>query len=928
MKKILIFTLLLSFIGIDISAQTWTPVFGRQRFNSGLGIPVRDTLIQTAADTSQMVIRPQDGLLYYRRNGAWIKASAPDDYVTIGTAQTITGAKIFDPTLTASGKMARSLLIRGLLTAAVDTDTLVGLDIQPVFNLNSKVGVQRRWLRVGGNYDDSSFSFIKLTNNGTGTNTGASIEWPFNQRIQATFSEGFRFYNRNGTDYWTATANTISWNIAPTLTSSVNNGEFNIKAENGTSSKIIHSVGGYHSFKVYTAPATFTEMVRINSSGLNLLNLAGSGTRMATISSTGLVGTAALPSISGTSGQVSYFNGTNSLTGSPNLTWDNSLARLKAKTIFIDSAETLTNEDDAIYINTTEYSKRIGRGIKAVLNWNGGADAFGSTAIEGQSRVVGDLPKDHSNVFQSFAYKEGTGRMQYFSNFFASKVLTNSNIGRYYGYYYNSGVGTPDSAWSYFSLGPDPAYFSAKVAIADSTLPNASIPFPLFVSKPYVNTSFGFTNAHAGLYSNNFFGIGIGGVLALGGRTGLASDPYPFAFVRGGKSDLTTYAGFLSLHTTSDGINAGEVNGGNYERMRINEKGQVMIGDTVSLGTDIKLSARGGRTYVENLVTDVTAGGNVLWRKAGTNVMMSGVKSGVIGSGNGAITYIYGENPYDIYVNNIKRWGIDSLGYEYLFTTPVTSSSGFDILTRNSATGRTELIPSTSTGTGDFVRANSPTITSASLQGTTVVTSSSTVTNLTINNTGGNFGSNLQLQKDGTTNGFFGTVGALLGTSDLSLATYANTGNGYKVYTNGNNLRIDVTKDGSTIFYDSITAPILLTDRVVSTGTTPSVSLGSNITGSVSVVGTDMAGTITVTVTAISSLATLNELFTLTYNSSYNSIPRVVWSAASVNAAALLQAAGGLYLKNSGTNSFQIATVNSYTTPASATYTFTYNVIQ
>lgn len=299
MKKLLILTLLFAFIGIDISAQSWTPVNGRQRFNSGLGIPVRDTLSPNAADTSQMVIHPSDGVLYYRKNGWWIRASAPTDYVTIGTAQTITGAKIFNPTLTASGKMARSLLVRGLLTAAVDSDTLVGLDIQPVFNLNSKAGVQRRWLRVGGNYDDSSFSFIKLTNNGTGNNTGASIEWPFNQRIQATFSEGFRFYNRNGTDYWTATANTISWNIAPTLTSSVNNGEFNIKAENGTSSKIIHSVGGYHSFKVYTAPATFTEMVRINSSGLNLLNLSGSGTRMATISSTGLVGTAALPYTTG-----------------------------------------------------------------------------------------------------------------------------------------------------------------------------------------------------------------------------------------------------------------------------------------------------------------------------------------------------------------------------------------------------------------------------------------------------------------------------------------------------------------------------------------------------------------------------------------------------------------------------------------------------
>ena len=610
---------------------------------------------------------------------------------------------------------------------------------------------------------------------------------------------------------------------------------------------------------------------------------------------------------------------------------------LTAKTIFVDSAFGLTDEDDAIYINTTEYDKRIGRGIKAVLNWNGGLNAFGSTAIEGQSRVVGDLPKDHSNVFQSFAYKEGTGRMQYFSNFFASKVLTNSNIGRYYGYYYNSGVGTPDSAWSYFSLGPDPAYFSAKVAIADSTLPDASIPFPLFVSKPYANTSFGFTNAHAGLYSNNFFGIGVGGVLALGGRTGLASDPYPFAFVRGGKSDLTTYAGFLSLHTTSDGVNAGEVNGGNYERMRINEKGQVMIGDTVSLGTDIKFSARGGRTYVENLVSDVPAGGNVLWRKAGTNVMMSGVKSGVIGSGNGAITYIYGENPYDIYVNDIKRWGIDSLGYEYLFTTPLTSSSGYDILTRNSTTGRTELIPSTSTGTGDFVRANSPTITSASLQGTTIVTSASSVTNLTINNTGGNFGSNLQLQKDGTTNGFFGTVGALLGTSDLSLATYANSGNGYKVYTNGNNLRMDVTKDGETVFYDSVKTTVLRATQLVGVSSTPSISGGSATyigTGaSTSVVGNDIAGIATlITGTGCGSTGASNRsAFSVTFSSAYATAPVVIIQA--IQRGGLSSTDGPtnqtFFLRSDavGTSGFTVYLPIGTTLTDSTTYEITYHVI-
>ena len=630
--------------------------------------------------------------------------------------------------------------------------------------------------------------------------------------------------------------------------------------------------------------------------------------------------------LSGTSTQVPYFTGTNTLSSSSNFTWDNSLNRLKAKSIFIDSAETLVNEDDALYIETSRFKKNIGRGIKTVLNWGDGAEAYGSTAIEGQSKVYGNNPKDHSNVFQSFSYKEGTGRMQYMSNFYASKILSNSNIGKYYGYYYNSGTGTPDSAWSFFSVGADPAYISSKLAIADSTLPNSSIPYPLFVSKPFGNSTNGFTTAQAGIYSNGSWGVGIGGVLALGGKSGLASDPYPFAFIRGAKEDLTTYGGFLSLHTTSDGSNSGEVNGGNYERMRINKKGQVTVGDSVTLGSDIKFSVVGGKSFFQNIITDVTAGGNVLYRKNNVNVMAQGVKSGIIGNDNGAITYVYGANPYDIYVNDTKRWGIDSLGYQRLFTTPVTSTSGFDILTRNSSTGRTEIISSTSTGTDSLVRAVSPTITLpklnfATLDGNAVVTSSQPATTFTINNTGSNFGSNIQLQRNGVTNGYFGTVGALLGNSDLSLAAYATSGNNFKVFTNGNNLRLTVDTN--------ITATNAFAGKkIIGNSSAPSVALGANITGSVSVTGTDLAGTVTVTVTSVSGLATLNELFTLTYNTAYSSTPHVVWSPSSPNAAALLQAAGGLYLKNSSTSLFQIAIVNSYTTPGSATYSFTYHVIQ
>ena len=164
-----------------------------------------------------------------------------------------------------------------------------------------------------------------------------------------------------------------------------------------------------------------------------------------------------------------------------------------------------------------------------------------------------------------------------------------------------------------------------------------------------------------------------------------------------------------------------------------------------------------------------------------------------------------------------------------------------------------------------------------------------------------------------TGNSFGPMIQAGTNSSDISfLLRDANNTNDY----------IKVLGDGKVQLFSSIAAK-----KVIGNSSAPSVSLGSNITGSVSVTGTDLAGTITVTVTGASGLATLNELFTLTYNSAYSSTPHVVFSPASTGST-VLQRTPGLYLKNSGTSSFQIAITDSYTTPASATYSFTYHVIQ
>lgn len=89
MKKILVILLLgLGFLS-EVNAQVpWSVSGVKTRFTKGLGIPVADTTSGGAADTSHMVIRPQDGTLYYKRLGAWQAASSSMFYVPYSGATT------------------------------------------------------------------------------------------------------------------------------------------------------------------------------------------------------------------------------------------------------------------------------------------------------------------------------------------------------------------------------------------------------------------------------------------------------------------------------------------------------------------------------------------------------------------------------------------------------------------------------------------------------------------------------------------------------------------------------------------------------------------------------------------------------------------------------------------------------------------------
>jgi len=78
------------------------------------------------------------------------------------------------------------------------------------------------------------------------------------------------------------------------------------------------------------------------------------------------------------------------------------------------------------------------------------------------------------------------------------------------------------------------------------------------------------------------------------------------------------------------------------------------------------------------------------------------------------------------------------------------------------------------------------------------ITSTATTTALIIDNTNANaWGSNLAIRTGGVAAGYFGTIGSLLGSTSQDITAYADTGNGFRVYTNGNNERMRIDSSGN-----------------------------------------------------------------------------------------------------------------------------------
>jgi hypothetical protein len=71
---------------------------------------------------------------------------------------------------------------------------------------------------------------------------------------------------------------------------------------------------------------------------------------------------------------------------------------------------------------------------------------------------------------------------------------------------------------------------------------------------------------------------------------------------------------------------------------------------------------------------------------------------------------------------------------------------------------------------------------------------------LAINNTHTNaWGSNIAFRTGGTDAGYFGSIGSLLGNTDQDLVSYSTAGNGFRIYTNGNNERMRINSSGNLL---------------------------------------------------------------------------------------------------------------------------------
>jgi hypothetical protein len=78
--------------------------------------------------------------------------------------------------------------------------------------------------------------------------------------------------------------------------------------------------------------------------------------------------------------------------------------------------------------------------------------------------------------------------------------------------------------------------------------------------------------------------------------------------------------------------------------------------------------------------------------------------------------------------------------------------------------------------------------------------SSTAYTNLSVDGTNATgWGNNISFRSQGTDFGYIGSIGSLLGNTTKDMTIYATSGNGFRVYTNGNNKQLEIPTSGNLL---------------------------------------------------------------------------------------------------------------------------------
>jgi hypothetical protein len=308
--------------------------------------------------------------------------------------------------------------------------------------------------------------------------------------------------------------------------------------------------------------------------------------------------------------------------------------------LLVGVAAQLADEIDGLYVVTPNpITVRVGRGGNFVSYYGG---TYASTGLNAFAHVVGANNQNHCYGTQSWVFGDGSGTVTRAAGYMAAATIDGNTITTWYGYLY-SGVnitsGACSTRWAFYTDSPDYSKFY-KTAFTSEVLTPFDIPYTVYAYDAFTSDANGLTTGHLAAFSNTTAAVGVGGIVVLGGKSGAATSPYPFAFILGAKElSGATYNGYLAFYT-------GDGDSHNSEKARISSAGKMTIARPAA-----------SESFLDSAVY-------VTWSFAnGATAVNEGIYSAVTNTGNAAssgghVISILGRT-YDTIANLQPMYGVE-----------------------------------------------------------------------------------------------------------------------------------------------------------------------------------------------------------------------------------------------------------------------------